>query len=90
MAKVYIINDDKWVDVPDGENLGKLDGQSSILFACHEGVCGSCLSHIVEGKENLEEPSDYEKQMLEMMGASEDQRLLCITKIKGGEVKVKQ
>ena len=90
MARVYIVNDDKWIEVQDGSDLGVLDGQCSILYACHEGVCGSCLSHIEQGMENLEPPTDYEKQMLEMMGAEPDQRLLCITKIKGGEVRIRQ
>ena len=90
MAKVYIVNDEKEIEVKDGELLGVLDGKTSILFACHEGVCGSCLTHVLEGAENLETPSDYEKAQLEVMGAQPDQRLLCITKIKGGYVKLKQ
>ncbi|MEM4295562.1 MAG: 2Fe-2S iron-sulfur cluster-binding protein [Candidatus Anstonellales archaeon] len=90
MAKVYIVNDDKTIELNDGESLGTLDGKCSILFACHEGVCGSCLTHVVEGMENLEQPSEYEKGQLSMMGAQPDQRLLCITKIKSGSVKLKQ
>jgi len=90
MAKVYIVNDDKVIELKDGEILGVLDGQTSILFACHEGVCGSCLTHVLGGMENLEQPSEYEKQQLSMMNAQPDQRLLCITRIKKGEVKLKQ
>ncbi len=90
MARVYVKNDDKWVDVPDGSKLSALNGKCSILFACEEGVCGSCLSTIIEGAENLEPPSEKEKQTLEMFGAKPNQRLLCQTVIKGGEVKVEQ
>ena len=90
MARVYVVNDGKWIDVPDGEKLSYLDGKCSILFACRDGVCGSCLSTIVEGMENLEPPSEQEKATLEMLGAAENQRLLCQTVIKGGEVKVEQ
>ena len=90
MARVYIKNDDKWVDVPDGSKLMALNGQCSILFACGEGVCGSCLATITEGAENLEAPTDKEQQSLQMFGAKEGQRLLCQTVIKSGEVKIEQ
>ena len=90
MARVYIKNDDKWVDVPDGSKLVALNGQCSIVFACEEGVCGSCLSTILEGAENLEAPSDKEKEMIQMFGGKENQRLLCQAVIKGGEVKIEQ
>ena len=90
MAKVYVKNDDKWIEVEDGTKLDVLDGQCSVLFACKDGVCGSCLVTILEGAENLEPPAETEKTTLESLGASENQRLLCQTVIKKGEVKVEQ
>jgi ferredoxin len=90
MAKVYIVNDSKWIDVANGTKLIALQNQCSILFACGEGVCGSCLARIADGAGNLEPPTDYEKQMLQNFGAKPDQRLLCQTVIKGGEVKIEQ
>ena len=90
MARVYIKNDDKWVDVEDGSNLNALDGKCSILFACHEGVCGSCMVTVVEGMENLEPITDKEKEMLQNFGGNENQRLLCQTTIKNGDVKIEQ
>ena len=90
MAKVYIVNDDKWIEVADGSKLIALQNQSSILFACGEGVCGSCLATIKEGEGNLAPPSDYEKQMLQNFGAKPGQRLLCQAVIKGGEAKIEQ
>lgn len=90
MARVYIVNDDKWLDVADGAKLIALQDKSSILFACGEGVCGSCLATVKEGGDNLEDPTDYEKQMLQNFGAKPGQRLLCQTVIKKGDVKVEQ
>lgn len=90
MAKVYVVNDDKEIEVPDGSNLGILDGKCSILFACHEGTCGSCLVHVREGMENLEEPNEIEKAALENFGAEKDQRLMCQAVIKGGRIVIEQ
>ena len=90
MARVYIKNDDKWIEVEDGTKLDVLDGQCSVLFACKDGVCGSCLVNVIEGLENLEPPTDTEKTTLESLGASENQRLLCQVVIKEGEIKVEQ
>ncbi len=90
MAKVYVKNDDKWIEVEDGAQLDILDGQCSVLFACKDGVCGSCLVTVLEGLENLEEPNETEKATLESLGAEQNQRLLCQAVIKGGEIKVEQ
>ena len=90
MAKVYVVNDGIEIEIPDGSLVGEIDGKCSILFACHEGTCGSCLSTIKEGMENLEEPNETEKAALESFGAQPNQRLLCITKIKKGRIVVEQ
>ncbi len=90
MARVYVKNDDKWIDVEDGSKLDVLDGKCSVLFACREGVCGSCLVTILEGAENIEPPSEAEKATLESLGAAENQRLLCQVVLKKGELKVEQ
>jgi ferredoxin len=90
MAKVYIVNDGKWIDVADGSKLIALQNQCSILFACGEGVCGSCLAKITEGEGNLGQPTEYEKQMLQNFGAKPGQRLLCQAVIKSGEAKIEQ
>ena len=90
MARVYIVNDDKEIEVPDGSRLNILNGKCSILFACEEGVCGSCLVTVKEGIENLEPPSEQEKETLRNFGAGENQRLLCQAVIKGGRIVVEQ
>ncbi len=91
MAKVTILNEGKTVEVPDGSLLVELEGKTNILFACKEGVCMTCLAYIEEGKENLEPPGEVEQMSLSTLpeGEKEKARLLCVTKIKGGEIKIK-
>lgn len=88
MAKVHIKNEDKTVEVPDGSLLSELDGKCGILFACKAGSCGSCKVKVVEGMDNLEEPNDEEKAGLATFGSDPSERLLCVCKIKKGEITV--
>ena len=85
MAQVEIKNDGKTVEIPDGSLLAELDGKCSILFACKAGSCGSCKVRVLEGMENLEPPSEEEKAGLSTFGTAENERLLCIAKIKSGK-----
>jgi ferredoxin len=88
MAKVNIKNENKTVEVPDGSLLAELDGKCGILFACKTGSCGSCKVKVVEGMENLEEANDVEKAGLATFGSDPKDRLLCVCKIKKGEITV--
>ncbi|MFH1520080.1 MAG: 2Fe-2S iron-sulfur cluster-binding protein [Candidatus Micrarchaeota archaeon] len=88
MAKVEIKNDGQTIEVPDGSMLSELDGKTTILFACKTGSCGSCKCKVLEGKENLEAPNDVEQAGLETFGTDPEDRLLCVCKIKKGNVKV--
>lgn len=90
MAQVEIKNDGKTVEIPDGSALVELDGKCSILFACKAGACGSCKVKVLEGAENLEPPSEDEKNGLATFDAAPNERLLCLAKIKGGKVVVEQ
>lgn len=91
MAKVHIINENKTIEVPDGALLLELDGKSNILFACREGVCTTCLVDVIEGAENLENPTEIEEMTLSTLtpGTAKNPRLMCVSKIKHGEIKVK-
>ncbi len=88
MAKVEVKNDGTTVEVPDGSLLVELDGKCSILFACRTANCGSCKVKILEGKENLEEPDELEKGGLEIFSTDPDDRLMCVCKIKSGNITV--
>lgn len=88
MAQVEIKNDGTTVEVPDGSILSELDGKCSILFACKAGSCGSCKVKVLEGMENLEAPDDVEKAGLETFATGDNERLLCVAKIKSGKIVV--
>ncbi|MCS7122669.1 MAG: (2Fe-2S)-binding protein [Candidatus Micrarchaeota archaeon] len=91
MARVNVLDERKIVEVPDGSLLVELDGKTNLLFACREGVCTTCLVDVVEGKENLEEPGEMESMTLSTLPPStaKNPRLMCVSRIKGGEVKIK-
>ncbi|MBI5390616.1 (2Fe-2S)-binding protein [Candidatus Woesearchaeota archaeon] len=80
-----IILDNKTRDVPDGESIKKIAEDLGVAFACENGVCGVCMIEILEGKENLAELTQEEKDL----GMDEDRRLACQCRIKGGCVKIR-
>ena len=88
MAKVIVKNTGEEVEVPDGSTLDVLDGQSTVLFACKSATCGSCMCKVNKGMENLEAPNEAEKTGLQAFANSPNQRLMCQSKIKKGEIEV--
>lgn len=73
---------ERLIDICKRENL-------CIAFGCENGLCGTCLSHITKGVENLSPPNDEEKEMLELFMASEGDRLVCqCTLIKDRDVEI--
>lgn len=52
------------------------------------GTCGTCLVHVVEGLEDLEERNDLESEMAVDRGFEKDERLACqIKPVRGLVVK---
>jgi ferredoxin len=80
MAKL-ILNGDE-IEVPDGENLADYLEEAGIPIGCNNGVCGTCEVEVIEGIENLNEPTEEEKDL----GISGNKRLGCQCKIKKGTV----
>jgi len=72
-------------DVAAGTNLKALCEEvgSSLMFACGQGVCGTCLITVESGMENLSPKDETETQTLTSMGANEKQRLACKCVING-------
>ncbi|EPP35651.1 ferredoxin-1 [Chlamydia ibidis] len=89
MAKLVISSEDELqeFDLKDGESIAESCESAGVPFACTEGVCGTCVVEVLEGKENLSEFSDEERDFL---GDPEDsnERLACQCCIKGGCVKI--
>ncbi len=83
MAKL-VLNDEE-VELEDGSELKDPCEEAGVPFACTEGVCGTCVIEVKEGKENLSEMTQEE---LDFLGETEDERLACQCKIKQGSVKI--
>lgn len=59
-----------------------------IASGCSDSSCGTCHVVILEGAENLSEPTSREKGTLKDAGHPAGQRLACRTEILKGAVKV--
>lgn len=87
MAKLVIDNgfEVNEFDLEDGDSISDACEQAGVPFACTEGVCGTCVIDVVEGRQNLSSLNQAEKDFL---GDSDTERLACQCHIKCGCVKV--
>ena len=83
MAKLYL--DSEEVELEDGSPIKDACEEAGVPFACTEGVCGTCVIEVIEGKENLTEMTQEE---LDFLGETDEERLACQCRIKSGEVKI--
>lgn len=90
MPTVEFVMDDLVFDVDEGEKLVDAARRlgSSIPFGCTNGVCGTCITKIVSGGENLGSlDAARENNTLEMFGADDgNHRLACQCVVKGNVV----
>lgn len=88
MAKLIFENDDQEFELKNGSSITESCEEVGIPFACGgEGICGSCLVEVVQGMENLNEPTQEE---IDFLGDDVDtKRLACQCKIMKGTVKLK-
>jgi ferredoxin len=79
------------VNVPAGTRIIEISEKigSGITYGCREGECGTCITRIVEGQENLSEPSALETRVLKDNLAGRNDRLACQCQVLGGVVKVR-
>lgn len=86
MAEIKFTHNGESVSVPDNSPLAEICEEAGVPFACTEGVCGTCVIEVKEGKENLTPPTQEEEDFLGE--GTEDERLACQCKIKGGCIKI--
>jgi len=86
MAKLIFGHNDEEVNLSDGDPIAEACEEAGVPFACTEGVCGTCVIEIKEGKENLTHPTQEEQDFLGE--GTCDERLACQCKIKQGHVKI--
>ena len=86
MAKLKFESTGEEVDLPDHSTIQEVCEEAGVPFACTEGVCGTCVIEVKEGKNNLSEPTQEEKDFLGE--ECTDERLACQCKILGGDVSI--
>jgi len=86
MATLHFDNTQEEHELADGERIAEFCEEAGVPFACTEGVCGTCVVEIVDGNDNLSEPTQEE---LDFLGDDTCQeRLACQCRIKQGKVSI--
>jgi ferredoxin len=87
MPKAKITFDDigQTVNVPAGTRIIEVSEKigAGIIYGCREGDCGTCMTQVVEGWHNLNEPSVLEEKVLKENMAGRRDRLACQAQIIG-------
>ncbi len=86
MAKLIFEHSGEEVELPDGSPIQEVCEEAGVPFACTEGVCGTCVIEVKEGKENLSRPTQEEEDFLGE--GTCDERLACQCRIKQGNVTI--
>lgn len=87
MAKLFFEHNGDEIELEDGSKIAEACEEEGVPFACTEGVCGTCVIEIAEGKENLSKPTQEEEDFLGEDCC--DERLACQCRIKSGCVKIR-
>ncbi len=86
MPKLIFDHSGDEIELEEGAPIAESCEEAGVPFACTEGVCGTCVIEIKEGKENLSRPTQEE---LDFLGdGTSDERLACQCRIKQGFVKI--
>ena len=88
MPTVHVTTDDLKIEVEEGFALIDMceEYDTSILFGCRDGACGACMIKVKKGAENLSKMADDEKDFLETMAATPEERLACQCRVYGDVV----
>ncbi len=71
-------------EVADGTKILRTAEELGLPFGCQDGICGTCMSTVLQGMENLEVRNEKELDM----DIPDDQRLVCQCVIKSGLVEL--
>ncbi|MCV6596978.1 MAG: (2Fe-2S)-binding protein [Mangrovicoccus sp.] len=90
-AKLTFTDVDLTVTVPAGTRIIEISEKvgAALTYGCREGECGTCLTRILSGAENLAEPSVLEQRVLKENMAGRNDRLACLCQVLGGEITVR-
>lgn len=81
----YIRGKEATFSVEPGESLlsAVLRSRKKMDHVCKVGLCGMCQVKVVEGVENLSEPTEAERQLLDEVPLSDAVRLACQAQVTG-------
>ncbi len=84
-ANITFADIDLTITVPVGTRVIEVSEKvgSSITYGCRECDCGNCLMQVVDGIENLSEPSVLEDRVLRDVMAGRKERLACQAQVLG-------
>ncbi len=84
MAKLKFSHSGEEVELEDGAEIQEVCEEAGVPFACTEGVCGTCVVEVVDGKENL---TGMTQEEIDFLGEEPElcERLACQCRIKSGE-----
>lgn len=90
-AKVTFEDVGVTLTVPAGTRLIEVSEKvgAGIAYGCREGECGTCLTRVVSGAENLAAPSVLEDQALKDCFAPRGHRLACQAQALSGAIVVR-
>lgn len=86
MAKLIFDHNEEEIELTDDSPIAEACEEAGVPFACTEGVCGTCVIEIKEGKEHLSNPTKEEEDFLGE--GTCDERLACQCRIKTGKVRI--
>lgn len=86
MATLKFETTDEQIELADGSPIQEVCEEAGVPFACTEGVCGTCVIEVKEGKENLSPQTQEEVDFLGEECA--DERLACQCRIMQGTVTI--
>ncbi len=91
MATIVLLDDNIRVKVSDGTTLRKvaLKTGASMEFGCRVGDCSTCVAYVESGMEYLNEKSEKEHKVLQMLGEdTRELRLMCQCEVNASEGEV--
>jgi ferredoxin len=84
MATIIHNKTEESKEVDDGSEIRQAAEELGIPFGCRDGLCGTCMTDIVEGADNLNELNQKEKDL----ERDREHRLSCQARINSGTIKI--
>ncbi|MSU62929.1 MAG: (2Fe-2S)-binding protein [Pedosphaera sp.] len=93
MPKVTVLPANVSAEVEPGELLLDAGEKAGVEMeaGCFNCSCGTCVTEVVSGLENLEDPTPEELEVLDSWNRDPEKfRLTCCVKVKDGDVVIRQ